>query len=105
MTFLLKPPRAEGFVTIPSVFRPDECRTIIEMFVNPIDGVVGNNNTDKTIRDSKIRWLSPSKETQWIFDRVCSVVNTANDQWFGFDLSEMEDIQLTEYDAVYEGFY
>lgn len=107
--FSLKTENHEAFATVPNAFAPHE----IDLIRSRIDktervaGMVGAGSevTDKQIRDSLISWVHPDPGTQWIFERVASIVNTVNSQYFGLDLTQTESVQLTEYDSEYQGFY
>jgi len=58
------------------------------------------------VRRSKIKWLHKNSETEWIYDRLLSLVKEANDSLWHFDITSMnEDIQYTEYHAEDEGHY
>lgn len=110
--FNLRRENYECFVTIPDAFPPHELSIIRDLIEKNkpelASGTVGGNDiniTDKQIRDSLIKWIMYEPQYQWIFERVASIINTANAHYFGLDLDFTESIQLTEYDAEYQGFY
>lgn len=50
-------------------------------------------------RSSRISWISPSRPgAEWLFRRLTDVILRANEQYFQFDLSEIEHLQYTVYD-------
>jgi PKHD-type hydroxylase len=105
--FSLRRENHEAFATIPHAFAPHEIDMIRSMIETQekTPGVVADGITDKNIRDSRIKWIVIDASSQWIFERVASIINTVNDQYFGMALTTTEGIQLTEYDSVYQGFY
>jgi PKHD-type hydroxylase len=57
-------------------------------------------SADKTVRKSKLNWLSFNNNTAWIFEKISKVVMDANLSRFNFDLAGFfEDLQLTRYDG------
>ena len=107
MYYSLYPKNFEAFVTVPNAFAPHELDILEDMIRTQTmtPGVVGNNETNKAIRDSRIRWISPYNEMPWVFDRISTIIKEVNDKFFGMELSHTESVQLTEYDAEYQGFY
>lgn len=98
----------EAYVTVPQAFSPHEIDIIRALIENQEKGpgIVGNGETDKSIRDSRIKWLFwNDAAAQWIFERVAAIVSETNTKYFGMDLRATEGIQLTEYDSEYKGFY
>lgn len=106
MYFSLYPKNFEAFVTVPNAFAPHELDILEDMIRTQTltTGVVGNNETNKSIRDSRIRWISP-QEMSWVFERISTIIKEVNDKYFGIDLNHTESVQLTEYDSEYHGFY
>lgn len=92
-------------------FTADECNKIVEFckkLPRDIAGVGGENGDSKVdlgIRSSKVRFLQVSPDTQWIFHKVTNIVNYINDNFFKFDLDQIETIQFTEYGDEDKDFY
>lgn len=64
---------------------------------------VDGSNTDNDHRKSKVLWLG---DVDWLRHYVFEQwVQAANADLFGFDLTEMSDIQYTEYHGTDEGKY
>ena len=88
-----------------TIFTKEECEKIIALGESlvPQDAKIltGDqieNNT--TIRDSKVAWLHPTEETNWVFSRISNSIISLNDQYFKFDLFGMiEGLQFTKYEA------
>jgi len=85
------------------VFTPEECKKIIDIgkkfkFENSLLG--GNAKIDNKIRNSKVSWIYPTDETQWIYYRLTQVVMDLNSQYFNFNLfGFVEGLQFTKYEA------
>lgn len=95
----------EAWATVPSALAPHECEVIRKLFTDTKAGYVGNNVTDKTIRDSRIQWMYYGPQHHWLFEKLARIINEVNKSWFGMELTHTEEIQLTEYDSEYQGFY
>ena len=67
-----------------------------------------NNHTefieDHEVRKCNIKWIKQNNDTSWIYDRIIGTVLELNNQFFGFDITTIEDIQFTNYKAP-DGFY
>lgn len=98
--------RVNEWAWLVDVFGPDELDAIVEMGSRSAlrPGVTGHGHrTD--VRKSDIGWLYPSEVTGWVFARLAGAVQAANDQFFGFDLSGMEQgLQFTRYTAPGEHY-
>jgi PKHD-type hydroxylase len=71
---------------------------------------VGGNNTEfkdlSNIRRSTVSWLTNTPDTQWVFEKLATVVSSLNSQFYRFDLTGFgEPIQLTHYDQSDQGMY
>jgi PKHD-type hydroxylase len=109
----------ENWAYAHDVFTQEECKRIIEIGTNGIGaspltyGVVGDlNNAEKNIeeiakiRRSPVAWLrSDVQENHWIYQRLTGAIKSINDQFFNYDLTEIQSLQFTSYDAEEEGFY
>jgi PKHD-type hydroxylase len=96
----------QAWVAAPDVFDNEELDRICALWsVNKSPATIG---VDKAIvpevRSGTVQWVLPSKETEWLFDAIESAVYHVN-QYFGLMLTEIQDLQLTEYDAAVEGHY
>src|SRR5690348_15941091 len=79
----------------PFRFSQQECQLILDLNYRKspeIHSVMSN-------RDCNLVWVSRSESTEWIFERLGSVVAEYNRE-YGFDLSpEMSALQLTRYSS------
>ena len=88
-----------------NVFTPEECDNIIQYGKTKqlYDGKIGFHDeiqVNTNIRDSKIVFLHPCQETNWIYRKLTDVVVSLNNQYFNFDLwGFSENIQFAEYQA------
>ena len=60
---------------------------------------------DKSIRKTKIHWISPKKTKLWIFQRLEKHIEIVNNEFFKFELSSMSSIQLGNYKGEEQGKY
>jgi len=87
------------------VFSKQECEKIITLAQKEkeIESKVFYKNTttyDKKIRQSQIRWLAPTSDFKWVFQKVTDMTNLLNDKYFKFDIfGAIEGIQFTSYKA------
>jgi PKHD-type hydroxylase len=87
---------------------PDECQKIIdyaEQF-NKEDAYVSlNNKVDLSVRESKIVWITPDPEINWLYGKLTAIIVRLNEDYFNFDLfGFIEGLQFTEYNAP-SGYY
>lgn len=60
--------------------------------------IVSDQKVNDSVRKSKIKWLHPNDETQWIYDKLINMVIEANNSVWKFNLhSIIDSIQYTEY--------
>jgi PKHD-type hydroxylase len=93
-----------GWANWNDAFSKEECQWIIEhaKLFDTHSGVIGTegNELDTSIRDSKVTWLNPTKEFNWVYDRLTAVVIKINQDNYMFDLfGFQEGLQFTEYNA------
>jgi hypothetical protein len=84
-------------------FTPEECKQIID-YANKfkkIDASISNQNKlNSKIRQSKIVFISPNEEINWIYKRLTDIITKLNADYFNFDLfGFIEGFQFTEYNA------
>jgi len=92
------------FASFHGDFSDEECKKIIE-YGNSLEkqtALIGGENgeNDKDFRDSSISWIGPTKETDWLFEKLRHIIVGANKECFGFELYGFyEPIQFTRYEA------
>jgi PKHD-type hydroxylase len=97
----------EAFAYATNCFTQDEINKIIEIGKNSISGKgeLENGISNLSVRNCKISWIDVNKDSTDVFLKLSEIVNTLNDKFYKYDLTEMESLQLTEYDSNSEGFY
>jgi PKHD-type hydroxylase len=69
------------------------------------DGIAGDR-VDKGYRSSKITWIQLDRDSKWLYDKIGSLVNTANKEMWNFNIMGMkEPIQYGEYHSTENGHY
>jgi PKHD-type hydroxylase len=85
-----------------NAFSKEECQTIINIAKDKglIKGTTFSDNKIKNVRDSKISWLYPADNIDWVFRRVTDITLNLNERFFKFDLFGLnEGFQFTNYEA------
>jgi len=82
-----------------NAFSKEECQKIISIAKDK--GLIEGKATGKSgIRDSKISWLYPCDDMDWVFRRVTDITLNLNERFFKFDLFGInEGFQFTNYEA------
>jgi PKHD-type hydroxylase len=87
-------------------YMPDsQCDKVVEqaLKITPVQATTYGNVPD--LRRSKIRWIQKSDaDWDWLFRDIEYVIKRANTA-FGFDINLFHEIQFTEYDSAYTGYY
>jgi PKHD-type hydroxylase len=82
-------------------FSKEECQTIIDIAKNKglIEGTV-NSGKKSNVRNSKICWLHPIDDMEWVYRKVTDIVLNLNERFFKFNLFGLnEGFQFTNYEA------
>jgi PKHD-type hydroxylase len=82
-----------------SAFTPEECKKIIEIGNKKklIQGTILHGTTS-SMRDSKIAWLYPTEELNWVYTRISQIIYDLNKKYFNFELyGFIEGFQFTHY--------
>jgi PKHD-type hydroxylase len=72
------------------------------------DGTTVTNSgqeVQKNIRVSKIKFINPNEENQWIFNKFNWVIEQLNTEFYGFDLNGYDVIQYGVYEDADSGKY
>jgi PKHD-type hydroxylase len=84
-------------------FTPEECQKIIdyaEQFEKRDAGVSNKGELNSEIRESKVVWITPDPEINWVYQRLTDIITRLNEDYFRFDLFGFtEGFQFTEYNA------
>lgn len=102
----LHPDRVSNFAFCSEVFTNDELDAVIRIGEQvEFDRASTGGGTDTKVRDSFVSFLYPNEITNWIFDKMSQALVQMNDQFFGFDLTCMEQgLQFTRYSAPGEHY-
>ncbi len=97
-------------VMLHDMLRPDECAAIRQMMKElPADqATVDDGDHRESVRRSDVRWLhfnDPNPVNLKAANFVLSTMAQANQDFFGFELTELEPIQLTHYRDDVQGTY
>ena len=84
-------------------FTSEECQKIInyaEQFKKIDAGISNNAELNSEIRESKIVWITPDSEINWVYQKLTAIITNLNENYFKFDLfGFIEAFQFTEYNA------
>jgi PKHD-type hydroxylase len=84
-------------------FTPEECQKIInyaEQFKKKDAVISTKGELNLEIRESKVVWITPDSEINWVYERLTDIIIRLNADYFRFDLfGLMEGLQFTEYNA------
>ena len=87
-------------------FSKDEIKKIYDLAAKQSYEKATTFGADDDYRRSKIKWLSFSEETEWIYQKLVSAMAEANREEFGFDWDgATEAIQFTAYESGDKGHY
>ena len=64
-----------------------------------------NGFSNSSIRNCMISWIEADDESKDVFVKLSEIVNTLNDRFYKYDLTEMESLQYTEYSSETSDFY
>lgn len=70
-----------------------------------VRGGLLDDDLDK-IRRSQVSWLSKTKDTEWVFEKLGHIASSLNAQFYRLDLTGFgEALQLTNYEHADHGMY
>ena len=104
-TWTLEIDTIERWAYMENLFSPSECDAIIQYGKSaPLKqgGVDGEQLQDNitNYRNSNVRFIGPTNEIVWVYQKFTNAVNELNSKYFKFDLSAFnEGLQFTEYVA------
>lgn len=89
-----------------NVLNEYECLAVEQLAPNLDRGTLSNDDVNNQIRRSEVGWISPNKESKWLFDRLEQYINHANENLYKFKLTGMcEPLQVAVYEGNEEGYY
>jgi PKHD-type hydroxylase len=87
-----------------NLFNTEELKCIDDYVVNNLTqdiAMIGSGDklqVNEIIRKSKIYWIFPNNDTNWIFERMNSMGHKLNSHYFGFDIHPLSRLQYTIYE-------
>jgi len=97
----------EAFAYATNCFTQEEVAEIIKIGEQCAGGQaeLENGVSNSEIRNCKISWIEVDQRSTNIFLKLSEIVNTLNDKFYKYDLTEMESLQFTEYNSETRDFY
>lgn len=91
----------ENWAYCAKVFTKDQCEAIIKLGEAALPETASTfGGTCPDVRDSKVSWIRPTQDSEWIFRHMTGVVAQLNKQFFNFDIDGFaEGFQFTKYEA------
>lgn len=68
-------------------------------------GELENGNFNEKYRSSTISWVPVSEETTWFYVKLANIIEELNYRFYKYDLTEIEDIQYSEYNSETRDMY
>lgn len=84
-----------------SAFSNEDCKNIIKLGESLLPDTASTfGGHQPTVRDSKVSWIYPSKDSEWLYRTMTDYVNILNYNLFKFELNGFaEGLQFTKYEA------
>jgi len=97
----------EAFAYATNCFTQEEINEIIKLGETSVSGggELENGISNLSVRNCKISWIEPNENSTSVFLKLSEIVNSLNDKFYRYDLTEMESLQFTEYNSESQGFY
>jgi PKHD-type hydroxylase len=64
-----------------------------------------NSRSISKIRNSFIKWIKLNEDTKWLYHKIIKEIHKVNQENYDYILKYIEDLQFSEYDKNYQGFY
>ena len=85
-------------VAAEGVFSAEECAQIVALGGPPKEAEVLDAGGHARYRDSRVTWIRPGPETEWVFARAFGVIRQVTEQTYQMDLAGFtEPLQVAEY--------
>lgn len=83
------------------ILTKEQCEQIIKLGESLLpDTAQTFNGVCPDVRDSKVSWIQPSPDSEWLFRHMTDVILDLNKQFFRFDLDGFgEGFQFTKYES------
>lgn len=98
MFHLSAPTQTQAFQTIPQVLSSQE----IDQITKQAHTYKAQSRTHE-MRHSTFYFIPTTDKTQWLYQKMSRLIHTVNAQHFGYDLTEIPELQFTEYHGTDQG--
>jgi PKHD-type hydroxylase len=91
----------ETWAYAPNTLTKEQCDQVIKLGESLIPDVASTaGGLCPDVRDSKVSWIHPSQESEWLFRHMTDLVINVNNKFFKFELEGFnEGFQFTKYEA------
>lgn len=88
-------------------FNEEELSKISEIMQKiPLEeSLISNKKIDNNIRRSQVAFHFPNEENKWIYERLNTIIENLNSQFYNFDLNGYDRFQYGEYNQKDQGTY
>lgn len=103
----LKNTKVESYRYISNIFDEKQCNEIIKIgrsFLFQESNTFGGKEGFNDIRKSKNSWIPPCDLTIWMYQAIQNALFEVN-KYYEYDLHSIENLQFTEYNEDYNGYY
>lgn len=97
----------EAFAYATNCFDQTEVQEIIDIGQRLVlgNGELENGVANKSVRNCELSWIQVNDASSKLFLKLADIVNSLNSQFYKYDITEMEDLQYTEYNSEHNDFY
>jgi PKHD-type hydroxylase len=91
----------ETWAYSPNALTKEQCEQVIKLGESLLPDTASTfGGVCPDVRDSKVSWIMPSQDSEWLFRRMTDLIVEMNNQFFKFDLDGFaEGFQFTKYEA------
>lgn len=92
---------------IASAFTPEECNFLRDQHFDVKPGRVGTEEgVLSEVRKSRIFWIPRTFQWKGLYEKLMGIIEQCNREYYNFEITGLsENLQYTEYEAEYEGYY
>ena len=88
-----------------NAFTPEECQNLIDQKFTLQRGQIEDGKVSDT-RRSQIYWIPKVQKWDDLYQKIMNLVGKCNQEFFNFSITSLtENLQFTEYDESYQGYY
>lgn len=97
----------EAYAYATNCFNQEEINKIIKLGETQAikKAELENGTSNRSVRNCTMSWIEVEDESKDIFLKLSDIVNSLNDKFYKYDLTEMESLQYTKYDSKTTDFY